>query len=102
MIKDKAETWLIIKKHNLQRCRCVQVNVYGFLIGIIGKSSLTQFTTDTRLLVTTERNLRVQLVVAVHPNGTGFKFVSGINSARNITGEDCCCQTINGIISLMN
>jgi hypothetical protein len=81
-----------------------EVNVDGLDIGVAGKikisdsyskrrrlcrdvlreSILSQFTTDTRLLVSPERHLCVQLVNTIDPGGTSLELVCGLDGAVDV------------------
>ena len=44
----------------------------GLDVGVVCQSVLSEFSADTRLLVSSEGNVRVELVVAVDPDCTGL------------------------------
>jgi hypothetical protein len=100
---------------HLQSPAMTEINVDGLDIGVAGKSKyqnvieekmrlcrdvlresiLSQFTTDTRLLVPSEGHLCVQLVDTVDPGGTGLELVCGLNGAVQVLREHRCGKAVN-------
>jgi hypothetical protein len=55
-------------------------------------------TTLTRLLVTTEWDLWVQLVVTVDPDSSGFKRIGNSVSPGDVLGKDGVGKTVNRVV----
>ena len=68
--------------------------MHGLDACVVRKGVFTKLATDTRLLVPTERHLRVQAVVVVHPNSTSMQPVCGSDSSGYISREDRGSQAI--------
>jgi hypothetical protein len=71
-----------------------QVNVHSLDACVVCKGVFTKLATDTRLLVPTERQLRVEGVVVVHPNCPSMQPVCSRDGSRNISREDRGSQAI--------
>ena len=52
--------------------------MHSFDVRVVGKSVLAKLTADTGLLVASEWNVRVELVVAVDPDCAGIELVSDV------------------------
>lgn len=70
--------------------------------GIVLESVLAQLATNTRLLEPTERNLGVELVVTVNPDGTRLELASDGVGAREVLGEDGRGETVVGRVGLLD
>jgi hypothetical protein len=71
-------------------------------LGVILDGVLTKFSTDTRLLETTERDLGVKLVVTVHPDCSGLKGVSDSVSLGHVFGKDRRGEAVDRIVGGSN
>lgn len=71
-------------------------------VGVVCQSVFAQLAADTALLVATERNLVVKLVILVHPNGTSTKVMSGLESSANISREYGCGETVHAVVGHLN
>ena len=71
-----------------------QVDVHGLDACIVRKRVFTKLATDTRLLVPTERHLRVEAVVVVHPNSPGMQPVCSRDSSGYVPRKDRGSQAI--------
>ena len=67
-------------------------------IGVVGKSVLSEFSADTRLLEASERYVGVELVVAVDPDGTGLQLVGDAEGMRDIAREDSGGETVDRVV----
>ena len=76
--------------------------MHGLDGGIVLESVLSQLPSDTRLLVATERNLRVKLVGAVDPGGTGAQLLARPEGTVDVLGEDGGGKTVDGVVGLAN
>lgn len=56
--------------------------------GVVVQGVLAELATDSGLLVASEGNLGVELVVAVHPDGSGVELVGGGDGTADVPGED--------------
>lgn len=55
---------------------------------------LAQLASNTTLLETTERNVKVQLVRAVDPCGSSFELVCGVQGTVDVLREDGSGETV--------
>ena len=55
---------------------------------VIRQGVFTELSSDTRLLVSSEGNLRVESVVTVDPDGTSLESVGGSDSVGDVSRED--------------
>jgi len=63
--------------------------------GVLRESILSQFTTDTRLLVPSEGHLCMQLVDTIDPGGTGLELVCGFDRAVQVLCEHRCGKAVH-------
>lgn len=56
---------------------------------------LAELASNTALLEAAEGDVRMELVGAVHPGGTGFEFVCSLQSAVDVLGEDRGSETVD-------
>jgi len=68
--------------------------VHGFDACVVRKGVFAKFTTDTRLFISTERYLSVEVVVVVNPNSPSMQPVCRRDCTRNISREDRGSQAI--------
>ena len=71
-----------------------QVDVHGLDAGVVRQGVFPKLATDTRLLVSTERHLRVDAVVVVHPNSPSMQSVCRRDGSGNVSREDRGSQAI--------
>ena len=88
---------------------------------VVGEGVLSELASDTGLLVASEGNLGVELVVAVaartklislrlneeegrgnvHPDGPGLESVGGLEGAADVAGEHGGGETVHGVVGLV-
>jgi hypothetical protein len=78
------------------------VDVDSLDLGVVLDGVFTEFSTDTRLLETTERNLRVKLVVTVDPDGTALESLSDSVCSRSVLGKDGGSKTVDRVVGGVN
>ena len=71
-----------------------QVNVYGLDACVVCKGVFAKLATYTRLLISTERYLRIEAVVIVHPNSSSMQSVCSGDGTGYISREDRGSQTV--------
>ena len=74
------------------------VDVDSLDLGVVLDGVFTEFSTDTRLLESTEWNLWVKLVVTVDPDGSALESLSDSVCSRDVLGEDCGCKTVDRVV----
>ena len=67
---------------------------HSLRLAVIRQRSLTQFSPDSALLVTTERQGVMQHVVLVHPDGSGIQGVADSDGGVEAACMDCCGETV--------
>ncbi len=71
-------------------------------LSVVGKRSLSKLTSNTGLLVTTERNLVVKHVVAVNPNSSGTDTVGDLDGSVEVVGVDSSRKTVGRVVTSLN
>jgi hypothetical protein len=71
-----------------------QVDVHCLDVCVVRKGIFAKLATDTRLLISTERQLGVEGVVVVDPNSSGMQAVRGADGTGNISREDRGSQAV--------
>ena len=66
---------------------------------VVVQSRLTQLAANTALLVSTKRQLVVQGIVGVDPNGTGLELVGDVDGGVEVGGVDGGGETIGGAVA---
>lgn len=66
--------------------------------GVVLESVLSQLSTETGLLETTERHLRVKLVVAIDPDGTSLELAGDSAGSSDIGSEDSGSKTVDRVV----
>ena len=78
------------------------VDVDSLDLGVVFDGVFTEFSTDTRLLETTEWHLGVKLVVTVDPNGSALESLSDSVCSRGVLREDGGSETVDRVIGGVN
>lgn len=75
------------------------VDVNSLSLGIVRKCGLAQLTSNTGLLVTTERKSGVKHVVAVNPDGSSLKLLHKLHGGVDVLGVDGGSETVLSVVS---
>jgi len=79
-----------------------KVYVHRLDIRIVQQGVLSKLTSDTRLFVSTEGHIRVELVETIDPDGTSLELVSSLNSAVDVLGEYSSSETVDSVVGLLD
>jgi hypothetical protein len=76
-----------------------QVELDSLNLGVVGKSSLSKLTSDTRLLESSEGKLGGEHVVHVDPAGSGLEAVGDLHGGVDVLGVDSGSKTVGSSVS---
>lgn len=76
----------------------VDVDLDSLDFGVVLEGILSQLSTETGLLETTEGHLRVELVVAVDPDSTSFELTGDSGGSRDVGREDSGSKTVDRVV----
>lgn len=84
---------------NLTKESITQADRHRLGLSVVGQRSLAKFSSNTRLLVSSEWNLVVQHIVGVNPDGTGTELVGDTDGSVEVLGVDSSGETVAGVVS---
>src|SRR6478609_5086668 len=73
----------------------VQLDGNRLVLCVVGEGCLAEFSTNATLFVTSEGELVVQHVVAVHPNSSGLQSVGNADGSVEVLGVDGGSKTVS-------